>query len=439
MASSDAAARTEALCTLLGTWQALARPSQLRPVGCARTWRIRSGRGWGKSRVLCEYGLDVMEDEPRTRGLIASRTIDEVLETLLRGPSGLNACARRRGYELEFVASRGPGGTIVHPNGAELRVGSGDMLDGVRGPNLWVALCDEIESWRYGPEVLASIEFALRAGPNPHLVAVGTPSWTSRVRFDDDDTTLATGTMEDNAANLAPRVVAELRRKYAGSKLGRQELLGEIVAVDGALVDLDTIHGARVREVPPGLERIAIGVDPSVAARIDRDAIGIVVVGVIGEHLFVLEDATVPGCRINEWARHVVDVYIRRAAGSILVELNQGGDANVFAIEQAARHAQSRVSIVGVHARGTKRDRHERVLGPLYGQGRVHHVGILEGLERELTTWTGRGKSPDRIDALSMAVEHLADDGDRHLTIASLYADEPDDARAFDDAWRWRG
>jgi phage terminase large subunit-like protein len=46
-----------------------------------------------------------------------------------------------------------------------------------------------------------------------------------------------------------------------------------------------------------------------------------------------------------------------------------------------------------------KRARAEPVAA-LYEQHRVHHLGVFPELEDQLTTFTGGGKSPDRLDAL---------------------------------------
>lgn len=409
---------------LLDQWTCYRRPTQSIPSEHKRVVYFQCGRGWGKNHTLSNVALDLCEDlGPAMRGLLASRTMDDTLETCVRGSSGLIQAAARRGYEIELAMSRGPAGTILHPSGAEIRLGSGDVADGCRGPNLTHSILDEVASWRAGAEAFSNIDFATRrpCPGGPFIVVAGTPHYNSRIHFDPESTTLVRGTMEENVANLDPATVESLRRRYAGSKLGRQELLGELIGVDGALVDLDVIHRARVA-APPQLQRIAVGVDPSIAARVDRDAIGIVVVGVDADrNAYVLEDASVPGQRIDAWSRHVLDVHDRYAAGAIVVEVNQGGDSNVFALEQAALGRP--VQIIPVYSRGSKRDRAERVLGVLYDQGRLRHVGSpdkFEALERELTTWTGSGKSPDRIDALQLAVAHLVGEDEPGAAFSAL-------------------
>lgn len=410
---------------LVDTWQTFARPKQIRPRDAKATTYYRCGRGWGKSYVLSNNGLDECEDFPH-KGLIASRTQDEVLGTMIRDQSGLRACARRRGYELEFVASMGSAGTVIHPSGAELRVGSGDVIDGVRGPNLSLVLADELMSWKHGPECLANIEFALRAPcpDGPIMIIAGTPSTSSRVKIDAEDTTVITGTMDENEDNLAPGVVAARRRKYGGSKLGRQELEGAEVNVSGAVVDLDTIHAARVRFPPEEFARVAIGLDPATSGRVDRDAIGILVVGLDHEgHLYVLDDVSPPGCMPEVWGPIAVAAYDRWAAGTIVYERNQGGEENAFVLRTSAGRHRA-INIEGVWSKGSKRDRLDRVLAPLYRQGRIHHVGVWAALETELTEWTGGGKSPDHCDALCFAVAHLVGEDEDEDRVGPLISPE---------------
>lgn len=139
--------------------------------------------------------------------------------------------------------------------------------------------------------------------------------------------------------------------------------------------------------------QVVVSVDPAGSGRIDRDAIGVIVAALDDRgHVYVLADASVPGCQPEQWGRHVVDVYRMYGAGSVLLEQNQGGVLNDFAVRQAA--GGSHVHISGVHARGSKYDRALRTIGVLAPQGRLHHVGELPELEREMTSFTGAASRP---------------------------------------------
>lgn len=406
---------TPDVALLVDTWQLFARPRQLaRAAKPKAVTNYRCGRGWGKNFTLSNHGLDALEDYPH-KGLIASRTLDETLTTMVREHSGLQPCARRRGYEVAFEPGLGIAGTVVHPSGGELRIGTGDVVDACRGPNLTLALVDEISSWKYSVEGLANVELALRAPcpDGPAMIVAGTPHYRSKVRLDPEDTLVVEGTMMDNASNLAPDVVRKRQRKYAGSKIGLQELEGREVSLAGAVTDQDVIHEHRRSRLPEdGFVRVAIGVDPATRGDLGRDAVGLIAaaLGVDG-HVYVLEDGTTPNSDPEHWGPEAVGLYERWECGAAYYETNQGGAENGFVIQTAARARGLAVPVnaIGVWTRGAKRDRHDRVLAPLYRQGRIHHVGIFGALERELTEWTGGGKSPDHLDALTIVVKALVE------------------------------
>jgi phage terminase large subunit-like protein len=95
----------------------------------------------------------------------------------------------------------------------------------------------------------------------------------------------------------------------------------------------------------------------------------------------------------------VIDAYLDHDADRIVVERNNGGVKAKTLIEMAAERRGVRVRVILVTATRGKQVRAEPV-AMLYDQHRVHHVGVLEQLEAEMTEWVPGLPSPNRMDAL---------------------------------------
>ena len=218
-------------------------------------------------------------------------------------------------------------------------------------------------------------------------------------------TAITRGRTRDNRANVAPGVVAELERRYAGSRLGRQELDGEVLDDSaGALWRWTWLDEARVSKAPD-LRRIVIAVDPATTATDESDETGIIVAGIgFDGRGYVVEDLS-GRYRPEEWAQIVARAFDRHKADVVVAEVNQGGDM-VASVMRACGAAS--LPVRTIHAKRGKVLRAEPV-AVLYEQGRVSHVGALAKLEDQLTTWDAATAkaSPDRLDALVYAVTEL--------------------------------
>ncbi|MFN6979765.1 MAG: ATP-binding protein, partial [Gemmobacter sp.] len=203
----------------------------------------------------------------------------------------------------------------------------------------------------------------------------------------------------------------EVRARYGGQRLGRQELDGLLIEdVEGALWTNARLDACKVDRVPP-LSRIVVAVDPPATGSATADECGIVVAGVVtaGEPrdwcAYVLEDASVSGSP-HVWARAVVDAYRRHGADRVVAEVNQGGAM----VEAVLRQEDAFVPYRAVHASRGKAARAEPVAA-LYEQGRVRHVPGLTALEDQMARMAVRGfdgkGSPDRVDALVWAITDL--------------------------------
>jgi predicted phage terminase large subunit-like protein len=203
-----------------------------------------------------------------------------------------------------------------------------------------------------------------------------------------------------NESNLARGFMAEMRRRYEGTSLGRQELGAEIIADDpDALFARAWIERTRVATAPE-LTRIVIAVDPPAG----RGTCGIIAAGQGADgRAYVLDDASIAGTSPAHWAGRAVALYHARKADRLVAEVNQGGAM----VETVIRQVDDRVAFRAVNATRGKRTRAEPVAA-LYEQGRVSHVGSFPALEDQMTSFTGEGEaSPDRLDALVWALSDL--------------------------------
>jgi len=263
--------------------------------------------------------------------------------------------------------------------------------------------CDELGSWRYPQTWYEGLMPALRVGEFPRVVVTTTPRLVPLIRDlvgrDDGSVHITRGSTWENADNLSAAALAELRHRYGGTRLGRQELEGELLEdVDGALWARDDIDAARVKlgEVPQ-LHRVVVAIDPATTSGEDSDQTGIVVVGEgPGGHGYVLADLTFRGTP-DATMRKAVGAYHQYQADSVVAEVNNGGDY----IRSLLRTVDPQIPYRSVRATRGKRTRAEPV-SALYEQRRMHHVGVFPELEDEMCSWTPDSLlgSPDRMDAL---------------------------------------
>ncbi len=286
--------------------------------------------------------------------------------------------------------------------------------ESLRGPQFDLAWSDEIAKWPRGGETWDMLQFALRLGDHPQQCVTTTPRNVEVLKrvLAMSSTVQTHASTEANRANLAQSFLQEMRARYDGSTLGRQELDGVLLDdVEGALWTVETIARAQVKAAPE-LSRIIVAVDPPTTGNAKSDACGIVVAGVDVRgapslwRCFVLEDATVAAASPTEWAAAAIAAFHRHQADRIVAETNQGGDL----VETVVRQLDPLVPYRSVRATRGKIARAEPVAA-LYEQGRVHHLRGLLQLEDQMRLMTlqgfaGRG-SPDRVDALVWAIHDL--------------------------------
>lgn len=391
---------------LLYDWRGLwARTEQLAPTDPDwTTWLILSGRGWGKTRAGVEWVIEQAQQHPGWRIALVARTAADVRDTMVEGESGILACSPP-GFVPAYEPSKR---RLTWPNGSMATTFSGEEPKALRGPQHYAAWADEVASWQYAQDTWDNLQFGLRLGQHPRVVVTTTPRPINLLRdlMNDSLTRITRGSTFDNAANLAPSALAAFRRRYEGTRLGRQELYGEIMDdVPGALWSRTILDDSRVKEAPE-MARIVVGVDPAVTSGEDSDDTGIVVVGKgVNGAYYVLADRS---CHLSPdaWARRALIALDEFKGDRIIAEVNNGGDL----VEATIRTARQRAPFKAVHASRGKRIRAEPVAA-LYEQGRVHHVGAMPQLEDQMVTFLPDGSegSPDRVDALVWAITELSE------------------------------
>lgn len=389
---------------------------QLPPEGDWTTWVVLGGRGAGKTRTGAEWirsrveGATAAAPGKGRRVALIGETYDQVRDVMVHGESGILACSppdRRP----EWQASKR---RLVWQNGATAQCYSASDPEALRGPQFDTAWCDELAKWKQGEEAWDMLQFCLRLGQDPRQVVTTTPrnAPVLRMLLDETGTVKTSAPTQANKLYLAESFLDKITAKYRGTRLGRQELDGELLGdIEGALWSLAMLDGARC-ETAPTLDRIVVAVDPCVTSGGAADECGIVVVGVTTQgppqdwKAYVLDDATVAGASPNTWAGAALAKVAEYKADRLVAEVNQGGEL----VEQVIRQIDPFVPFGAVHATRSKGARAEPVAA-LYEQGRVAHVGTFRALEDQMTQMTragfsGRG-SPDRLDALVWALHDL--------------------------------
>jgi phage terminase large subunit-like protein len=391
-------------------WQAHARTAQRPPVGDWFVWLMLAGRGFGKTRAGAEWLAEQARTHPNSAWGLIAPTWSDVRKCVRDPEAGLLDC-----LGADLGVHNITTGTVTLKNGSIIHCVSADQPDRLRGYNLWGAWVDELSSWR-NPEAWSTMVPALRVGSHPRIAATTTPKAVALIRDlvgrHDGSVVIVRGSTWDNADNLAPSALAELRTRYEGTRIGRQELEGELLEdVPGALWTLELFEDrevdgrvlvGRVDEAPE-MRRLVVGVDPSGADSGGQDECGILVAGKgVDGHGYTIADRTITASPAV-WARRAVAAYREFGADKIVAEGNYGG----LMVVETIKAVDKSVPVEIVTASRSKRQRAEPVAA-LYEQGRIHHVGQLAKLEDELISWTPEsGWSPGRMDALVWAISWL--------------------------------
>lgn len=396
-------------------WEFWARPDQIEPKGLWNTWLILAGRGWGKTRTGAETIRKwACGTSPLSRGLcgqiaIVAETSADARDVLVEGPAGLLAI-----HPKDYRPTYNPSiRRLTWPNGAVATLYNAVEPDQLRGPQHDAAWGDEVAKWRYMQETWDQLQFGLRLGIHPKQILTTTPRPLPLIRklLTDETVHVTRGRTYDNADNLASPFLRQIEDRYGGTRLGRQELEGEVLDdIPGALWTRDCIDRNRRPSAPSELQRIVVAIDPAVSSEEGSDETGIICAGIARDQDgyvrgYVLADRTVRGSP-DEWAKAAVALYRQFDADRIVAEKNQGGEM----VEAVIRAVDRNVPVTLVHASRGKYVRAEPI-SALYEQNRVHHVGRFDELEDQMCLFSAdydrKNGSPDRVDALVWGLASL--------------------------------
>lgn len=403
-------------------WRFWARPNQLPPPGDWTIWLVLAGRGFGKTRTGAEWVRGLVKQGYGRIALVAPTAAD-IRDVMIDGESGVLSVSCDRDVDMRGNAIGRPTyepskrHRLTWGNGAQAFGYSAEEPERLRGPQHDAAWADELCAWKYARDTWDMLQFGLRLGTKPREIITTTPKPIELLKeiVKRRDAIVTRGATRDNLHNLAPKFVEQIVDKYEGTRLGRQELDGEIIDdLPGALwwralfeADPDRKFVGRVTKAPD-LSRVVVAVDPSGTRGQDDDgdSIGIVVAGKgVDGRAYVLADRS---CKLSPdgWGRRAVAAYHEFKADRIVAERNFGGAM----VEHVIRTVDRKVAYKEVTASRGKIARAEPVSG-LYEQNKVSHVGALSALEDQLCMMAGEGYagegSPDRADALVWALTEL--------------------------------
>jgi phage terminase large subunit-like protein len=405
-------------------------------------WACLAGRGWGKTRTGAEYTRKMSEKVGRM-ALIAP-TATDARDTMVEGVSGIIAVCERAGMKAHYEPAKR---RITFPSGSRATLFSAEEPNRLRGPQHGFAWLDEPAHMPLIEDVWSNLLFGLRLPPRPHIIVTTTPTpkpWVRKL-VADPTTVPVRGKTHDNLDNLADQY-REVIKAWEGTRLGRQELYGEILEdVEGALWNSDIIGYDEAHGVAD-MDRIVVAIDPAGTANRRSDETGIVAAGIrrkaaeaFGQQVdvgYVLADRS-GTYSPQQWAQAAMKLYDELGADAIVVETNFGADM----VEDNLRHYGFAGHLIKARAMRGKELRAEPIVG-LYEQHRVKHVaagydpdGPLGKLEDEMLNWVpGEGASPNRVDALVWALTELLKPGGEITFVTPRSLGRPATGNPFLDA-----
>jgi len=331
---------------LLYDWPFRARPSQLPPPGDWRIWLVKAGRGFGKTRTGAEWVRDNVEQGLAGHIAIIAPTAGDVRDTMVElGESSILKISPPW-FMPKYEPSKR---RLTWPNGAVATTFSADEPDRLRGPQHDLAWADEVAVWKR-PEAWDNLMFGLRLGLNPRCIVTTTPKpvkvireLTARVG---KDVVMTGGSTYENRANLAVGFLEDILGRYEGTRLGRQEIYGELLDdTPGALWQRSRIDELRV-EKAPDLVRVVVAIDPAASSDEDSNETGIIVAGKgVDGHGYILADRS---CRMSPhgWANRAVLAFDEFRADRVVGEVNNGGEMVEHTVRTVRPSIRDRKSVV---------------------------------------------------------------------------------------------
>ena len=229
-------------------WRGWAHEGQLPPETCDngadwRTWVLMAGRGFGKTLAGAKWlTAQIATDEPLAIALVGA-TLDEARRIMVEGRSGLLEVADAWVTDWQPSLRR-----LKFRTGAVATLFSGASPEQLRGPEHHLAWCDELAKWEKPRETWDMLQFGLRLGAWPRALITTTPrpGPVLRAIIAEPDTVRTGGPTAANPHN-PPAWIESTHRLYAGTRLGRQELDGELLTdAAGALWTVELLERCRI-------------------------------------------------------------------------------------------------------------------------------------------------------------------------------------------------
>jgi len=408
--------------SIVWDWNIFGRDKQLAPEGKWRFWVVSGGRSGGKTRTGSEWVIQRAREGKGPIALIGQTSADVRDVQIELGPSSIIQSSPPD-FKPHYEPSKR---RLTWPNGITATAFSGDEPSQLRGPQHQTVWIDELPKFDDPEETFDQMNFGLRIGDSRCLITT-TPTpddimkklYTQWKENPEGKTRYVIIPTKDNAANIDPEFLNDIEDKYKGTRLYRQEVLGEILwESEDALFKSEQLDEYRVQESPE-LSSIAIAVDVATTSKKSSDMTGIVISGLgVDGHGYVLSDKTMKGTP-SQWSNKVValyDYYSKIAPTHIIVETNQGGDM----IKHTLTQVRQNLPIKEVRAVKNKIARMEPI-SLLAEQGRVHMVGIHQELEDQLVGYSGKGPSPDRYDAMCYSITSLMINPKRNIVTSTEF------------------
>ena len=414
------------------SWSEIARDSQKFPKGDWALWMILAGRGFGKTRTGAESVMELVNSGQYKRIALIGKTIAEVKSIMVEGISGiLSTTVAKKMFQnkedciddptiipFRYYKSKNQ---IVWENGAVAHLISADNYESMRGLQFDLIWVDEFAKFSHPEEIWLQVMLTLRLGEDPRCIMTTTPRPLQVLKdlVEDEKTHLTSGSTFENESNLSAKFLETIKAKYEHTTLGAQEIFGQIILDNSNRVwKPETI---KYREMDKDcMERIVIGVDPSVTVSEKSDETGIIVAGMgFDDKMYVLDDLS-GKYEPAEWAKQICIAFREYEASNIIVETNNGGDL----VKEMIKSIDPNIPISEVKAIKNKASR-AHPISLLYESNRIFHTRYFEELEKqmcELAYNEKPKKSPDRVDALVWAIQDLRDISNKinnecHITV----------------------
>lgn len=384
---------------------------------------LLAGRGAGKTRTAAEHVANFGLTTPNRRIGIVVATFGDGRDTCVEGESGLLRCIP----DEDVAVWNRSLGELVLANGTRMRIFSCDQPDRLRGPQhhlVWwdeAAACDKNKQ----EEVYAQVRLGLRLPPDPKLIITTTPRPTKLIKMlvNDPATRVTKGSTFDNAANLAPEALKELRRLYEGTRIGRQELYAEVLSASEDAIIKPDWWGVWKEDTYPDGDFTVASLDSAYTENKENDA-SVLTVWRVYEHNGLSRILLIHAWKKRIEFNALVELLIKDCTRLKVDRLYVEGKANGLSVIQELRRRtrEQRWVVHQVNPKGDKIARAHAISGVfaagiVYAPDRKWSQEIIE----DCSEFPISGR--DSMDSVSQGISEI-----RRLGL-NLFADEDDFAK----------